>query len=199
MLTGAVRDRENVDVQEVDLLYELFTRYYQSVDRPTFDRDWEEKDWVLLLRDDEGVLRGFTTMKLFDLEVLGHRVRTVFNGNTIIDQAYWGEHGLVRTWCRFMAELKSKVPAVPLYWYLICSGYRTYLFLPLFFREFLPRCDRSPPLFEKNLRDFLGRMKFAEEYRDGVVHVAKPRECLRSELAAPSATKLRNRHVRFFV
>ncbi len=41
-------------------------------------------------------------------------------------------------------------------------------------------------------------MKFAEEYRDGVVHVAKPRECLRSDLAAPSATRLRNRHVRFF-
>ena len=34
MLTGAVRDRENVDVQEVDLLYELFARYYRSVTVP---------------------------------------------------------------------------------------------------------------------------------------------------------------------
>ena len=199
MLQGTVLARETVDGAVVERLYELFVAYYHDVDRSMFDRDWEEKDWALLLRDVEGTVRGFTTMKLYDLDIFGCRVRAVFNGNTITDQACWGEQELVRTWCRFMAELKMDAPSVPLYWYLISSGFRTYLFLPLFFRDFVPRCDRQPAAFEAELRDYLGRMKFPEEYRDGMIRVAKPRECLRPELAVPSPAKLRNAHVRFFV
>ena len=199
MLTGTVSACESVDARVVDRLYDLFVKYYRDVERRVFDQDWEEKDRVLLLRDTEGTIQGFTTMKLYDLDFVERRVRVVFNGNTIIDPSYWGEQELVRPWCRFMAELKMEAPSVPLYWYLISSGYRTYLFLPLFFREFVPRWDRSPPVFEAGLRDFLGRMKFPEEYRDGVVHVEKPRECLRPDLAVPSPARLKSRHVQFFL
>lgn len=198
-LAGAVLPRGAIDAEDVDRLYDLFVRYYLHVDRATFDRDWNEKDWILLLRDDAGVLRGFTTMKLYDLVVSGRPLRAVFNGNTIIDQAYWGEQALVRTWCGFMAELKAKAPVVPLYWYLICSGYRTYLYLPLFFREFFPRHDRALPDFERELIDFLGGMKFPTEYRDGVVRVARERECLHRGLAVPPAAKMKHPHIRFFV
>ena len=198
-LTGAVEPCDSLDGADVERLFRLFSRYYRHVDHPTFERDWNEKDWVLLLRDDRGAIRGFTTMKLYEVEVLGRIVRAVFNGNTIIDQNYWGEQTLVQVWCEFMAALKSKAPTVPLYWYLISSGYRTYLYLPLFFRAFFPRHDQVTPLFERKLIDFLGRMKFPSEYEDGIVRVAEERECLLGNLAPPSAAKLRNRHVQFFV
>jgi hypothetical protein len=87
---------------------------------------------------------------------------------------------------------------MPLYWFLICSGYRTYLYLPLFFHEFAPRYDRPTPEFEHALIDTLGRMKYPDEYADGVVHVRRPRECLRPDLAVPRPAKLDNPHVRFF-
>jgi hypothetical protein len=98
-----------------------------------------------------------------------------------------------------MAELKMREPAVPLYWYLISSGFRTYLYLPLFFKEFYPRHDRGGACFEKDLSELLGRMKFPEEYHDGIVRVSRPRECLRRELAVPPPARLRNPHVRFFL
>ena len=198
-LSGTVRPRAEVDPAEADRLYDLFVRYYLNVERATFDRDLAEKDWVLLLRDAAGELRGFTTLKLYDVELLGRRVRAVFNGNTIIDRASWGDQELVRAWCGFMAQLKSHAPSVPLYWYLISSGYRTYLYLPLFFREFYPRHDVETPLFEARLIDCLGRMKFPDEYRDGCVRVAEPRECLRPDLAVPLESRARNPHVRFFL
>ena len=198
-LCGTVVRREDVSLEDVERLHELFLRFYSHVERSVFEHDWKEKDWVLLLRDASGTLRGFTTMKLFDIEVLGRRLRAIFNGNTIIDRAFWGEQELVRTWCAFMAGLKAEAPAVPLYWYLISSGYRTYLFLPLFFREFFPRFDRATPAFEGRVIDSLGRLKFPDEYHDGCVRVARPRECLVRELAEPSDVKLRSPHVRFFV
>ena len=42
-------------------------------------------------------------------------------------------------------------------------------------------------------------MKFPKEYRQGIVRVEEPRECLDLDLAIPSEHKLRNPHIRFFV
>ncbi len=61
-----------------------------------------------------------------------------------------------------MAERKAEEPATPLYWYLICSGYRTYLYLPLFYRQFYPRYDQPTPELEQRLLDALGRCKLGQ-------------------------------------
>jgi hypothetical protein len=197
-LAGRVVARQDVDAGLTERLYELFSRFYIHVDRRAFDRDQAEKDWVLLLSDAAGQVQGFTTLKQYNVAVQGQRVRAVFSGNTIIDREFWGEQELVATWCRFMAGLKREAPGLPLYWFLICSGYRTYLYLPLFFQEFFPRHGRETPAFEAALIDALGKTKFPDEYRDGVVHVRQPRECLRPDLAAPRQAKLGNSHVQFF-
>ena len=198
-LIGKLVPRSEIGKSELDRLFGLFAEYYTDVDRELFERDLDEKDWVLLLQDGAGVARGFTTLVVYELELEGRRIRAAFNGNTIIDAEHWGQQELVRAWTRFMAERKAEDPATALYWYLICSGYRTYLYLPLFYREFYPRYDRPTPDFERTLIETLGRRKFPDEYRDGVIRVARARECLRTDLAEPPPHKLRKPHVRFFV
>jgi hypothetical protein len=188
-----------VNAALADRLFELFGRYYLYADRAAFDHDQAEKDWVLLLADAGGTIQGFTTLKLYEVTVLGRPLQAVFSGNTIIDRSYWGEQELVASWCRFMAGLKRQTPELPLYWFLICSGYRTYLYLPLFFHTFYPRPERTTPAFEQALIDTLGTMKFGAEYRDGIVQVTRPRECLLADLADPAPHKLHNPHVRFFL
>ena len=198
-LTGSVICRSDVDSVTRDELYRLFFRYYQKINRAAFDQDLDEKDWVLLLRDSAGVVQGFTTMKLYDLRYEGNRIRAIFSGNTIIEKQYWGDIALMKTWGKFMARRKCEYPDIPLYWYLICSGYRTYLFLPFFFKDFYPCNNKLTPEYEKKLIDALGSMKFPHEYKDGIVRVSSPRECLQPDLAVPPERKLKNPHVRYFV
>ncbi len=198
-LRGCVLPMREVDVETADKLFAIFCRHYVHVDRATFDRDQAEKQWVLLLSDDGGEIRGFTTMVLYDLRFEGRPIRVVFSGNTIVDRDYWGEQTLVRSFGRFMAKVKSQEPSVPLYWYLICSGHRTYRYLSLFYREFYPCYDAATPPRTQKLIDGLGRLKFADEYHDGIIRVSQPRECLRPELAVPTEDRTKNPHVRFFV
>ncbi len=198
-LTGSVISRACVDNTTLEALYQLFIRYYREVDRETFYQDLAEKDWILLLKDSEDTVQGFTTMQLFDLLYKGKRIRAIFSGNTIIERNFWGDMALMKTWGTFMAQRKCEAPDIPLYWYLICSGYRTYLFLPFFFRDFYPSHVTPTPEYEKQLIDYLGLMKFPDEYKDGIVCVSNPRECLRPDLAIPPDRKLRNPHVRYFV
>jgi len=198
-LAGSIVARTAIDGELAGRLYSLFVQYYDHVDRVTFDRDLAGKDWVLLLKDGCGIVQGFTTLRLYELTFRSLQIRAVFNGNTIIDRSCWGGQELVRCWCRFMARLKLEAADTRLYWFLICSGYRTYLYLPLFYRSFYPRYGCETPEFEQALIDFLGRMAFPDEYRDGIVRVAGPRECLQADLAVPPAHKQKHSHVKFFV
>ncbi|MBB82165.1 MAG: hypothetical protein CMN02_14465 [Roseibacillus sp.] len=198
-LNGAIIPRSTVTEYQKNAFFDLWESYYQNVDRGMFEDDLAEKDWILTLSDESGIIRGFTTMKFYELEIRGKPIRAIFNGSTIIDRDYWGEQELVHTWCRFMAELKRDEPEIALYWYLIVSGFRTYMFLPLYFREFYPNHATATPAFEQEIIDTLAEMKFPEEYRQGIVRVANPRECLDPDLAVPNTHKLRNPHIRFFV
>tara|TARA_B100000949_G_C14228515_1_gene427845 strand:- start:509 stop:1270 length:762 start_codon:yes stop_codon:yes gene_type:complete len=180
-------------------LYEIFVKYYSSTDLMTFEKDLNEKQWVLLMKDKNGTVQGFTSMMLYDFIFQGKRVRAVFSGNTIIEKDFWGSGVLSKTWCHFMAYLKVSEPNVPLYWYLISSGYRTYLFLPLFYKEFYPRYDKATPSFEAQLIDTLGQMKFPSEYSDGLVRPIVPRECLQQSIAQPEERRMKNPHVAFFL
>ena len=198
-LTGAVVPRFKVSEKVKDHLFELWNTYYQNVDRKMFEEDIAEKDWVLTLSDEEGTIRGFTTLKFYELEIQNRTIHAIFNGSTIIARDWWGDQELVHTWCRFMAEMKREAPDTPLYWYLIVSGFRTYMFLPIFFKNFYPNHATTTPSIEQEVLDRLGELKFPGEYRDGIIHVKEPRECLDPEIAIPGEHKLRNPNIRFFV
>ncbi len=197
-LIGVTQRREDVPVDEVNSYYQLFSQYYRKVDWDVFLDDWLEKEWVITLKDREGVLRGFTTLMLYEMEFKGEPLRAVFSGNTIIEKEFWGEQVLARSWGDFMADRKLEKPEIPLYWFLISSGFRTYLFLPIFFKNFYPSVKQGTPQYEQELIDCLGRMKFPDEYKEGVVRVHKERECLRKDLTQAHRSRKMIEHIQFF-
>ena len=81
-------------------------------------------------------LCGFSTLTL--LQLPGAPWRVLFSGDTIIDHAHWGEQALALEFCRFAGQIKASAPDLPLYWFLISKGYRTYRYLHLFAREYWP-------------------------------------------------------------
>lgn len=169
-----------------DAMFALYTAYFATADRITFERDLAEKEWVILLCDDDGTIEGFST--LMRLRLGGATV--FFSGDTIVARHRWGSLDLPRLWARHVfAEADADT-----YWFLISSGWRTYRFLPLFFREFYPRDAAMKPLL-----DTIARAKFGEAYdaRTGVIRLATPAP-LREGVSNPEA-RMSNPHVRFFV
>ena len=172
------------------------------MDEERFRRDLREKDAVILLRDRwDGVVHGFSTQQIFRLTVAGRTVRALFSGDTIIDRAYWGEQELVRGWCHFAGRTLADDPATPLYWFLISKGYRTYLYLPLFFHRFLPGRDGVAGSFESQRLDALARAKFGRSYHpaSGTLRFRESQGQLKPGLAETPAGREDNPHVRFFL
>jgi hypothetical protein len=183
-------------------MFGLFVRHYEHVDRRRFEADLADKDYVILLREaDSGALRGFSTQEVLRVRVRGASVAAIFSGDTIIDRAFWGEQELVRAWGRFAGALHAETRPVPIYWFLISKGYRTYLYLPLFFERYLPCAGGPAPAFEQDVLDALALAKFPDSYRrdSGLLEFPDRRGNLTPELAAVPPARLRDPRVRFFL
>lgn len=182
-------------------MYEIFARHYDCVSLEQFLLDLSEKNCVLVLRNADHAICGFSTQKVFRVSVKGTPVRAVFSGDTIVDRAYWGEQELGRCWCQYVSSVYWDEPDVPLYWFLISKGYRTYLYLPLFFEAFYPNCETPTPPFEQRLLDTLAVAKFPQYYRpeSGLIEFPQSQGQLKPHLAEIPARRLRNPHVQFFL
>lgn len=178
--------RAELTRRDRDAMFALYTTYFATTDRITFERDLGEKEWVVLLWGDDGDVAGFSTlmrMRVGDATIF-------FSGDTIVARHRWGSFDLPRIWSRHVfAEADANT-----YWFLISSGYRTYRFLPLFFRDFYPGNAALKPLLDE-----IAATKFGDAYdaSTGVVRLATPSP-LREGISNPEL-RMNNPHVRFFV
>ena len=209
-LHGRVVARQTLDTPTRDAMFSLLTAHFVGVDRATFDRDLEAKSCAILLEDDAGNVRGFSTMVVYESCPAGMPVSVVYSGDTIVDPAWWGSPALARTWVRAVRQLAPESEARDVYWLLLTSGFRTYRFLPVFFREFYPRFDAATPAREAALLDVLAQERFGQQYdaASGVVRFEHPQILSPDLVTLPGHRMARkntedrpvpDRHIAFFL
>lgn len=183
-------------------LYDLFCRHYDHVSFEKFKADFSKKDYVIVLRESEGnEIRGFSTQVLYDYVVDETPIKILFSGDTIIDRECWGEQALMKTWCSLAGAIKSQYPTTKLYWLLISKGYRTYLYLPLFYRSFYPRRGNDLLAFEQKIASTFAVEKFGSSFNpvSGIISFDSPQGQLRPELADIPMHRQDDLDVRFFL
>ncbi|MGE5673703.1 MAG: hypothetical protein ACM3XM_07425 [Mycobacterium leprae] len=194
---GRVVARTALSDAERDGMFALLTRYFAGHTREHFERDLAEKESVILLEAD-GLIVGFSTLMLMRTAVDGRPVIAVFSGDTIVARENWGESELMRLWVRHVLNVTAGA-GVPVYWFLISSGYKTYRFLPTFFQEFYPTYLRETPAWTVRVMESLARTKFGDEY-DTAAGIVRFREAtpLQDGVANVTDRRLKDPHVSFF-
>ena len=181
-------------------MFALMGTVYDAVDEATFISDLEEKDFVILTSCD-GEIVGFTTGMVRSSTVAGRAVRYVFSGDTVISPEHWGPGHFFALWFKLMGRIKAAEPDVPLYWFLVAKGHRTYRFMTGFFRRYVPRPGREADSFLVAVRDTLSREKFGSYYDadSGLIDFGVSKGHLVPELQDASALAGGNRIVRDFI
>ncbi len=200
-LYSQVLPRADLTPQTVEAMFEVFRENFARTSLDLFRRDLSDKNWVILIRDDaRDQVQGFSTLALYETEFLGSPVSVVYSGDTIIRRVYWGTPELPRRWIHTVLE-KSEKMAQPVYWLLISSGYKTYRFLTVFYKEFYPRYDQPTPPAMQALMDHLASQRFGAEYRceEGVVRFTNGATPLRDGIAHITDERLHDPHVAFYI
>lgn len=182
-------------------MFELMGEYFYNVKEETFYSDLGEKDFAVILEDiTTGIIQGFSTLKVFEHKVEKTPIRVVFSGDTIIHKKYQGERELFRKTGEFFLFLIKKYEGEKLYWFLISMGYKSYLLLPLFFKNFYPCYNKGTPEFEQKVINALGNLRYPLNYNSdaGVIQFHRAREYLKPDIGT-SKSVYNNPHIKFFI
>lgn len=186
----------------IDAMWRLYEDHYDHVDRATFERDLAEKQYVFLGRDRcSGEVVGFSTALFYRQRHGGRMAGIYFSGDTIIHPRYWGQRALHTTVFASLLRWKLRHPATPLYWYLICSGYRTYLTLVRNFPNHWPHHARLTPPAIAGLIDAVSRARYGDAWKAdrGVIAFSGPQPVVRQQTAPFTEDVLALPEVAFFV
>ncbi len=177
----------------------IYLATYDGSSHELFLGDLASKDEVLLLHAAAGLV-GFTTLRTFAYAWEGRQLRVIYSGDTVVERAHWGQQSLAFAWISRMGALKREQPDVPLFWFLLVKGHRTFRYLPVFGKSFYPHwsIDRSDL---KLLADALAKDMFPSDYNPttGVVEFQQSRGHLKPHLALPTPQELDREGVRFFL
>lgn len=147
----------------------LLGRHFEGVSPGQFAADLAGKTHVLRLVDG-GTLAGFSTIAYERLDDAGEAIGVIHSGDTIVDPAAWHAAALAPAWVAAVHAIHAG--RGPLWWLLICSGVRTWRFLPTCCRDFVPRPGGDPALLAR--RDRLAARRYGAACAGGIVRLAAP-------------------------
>jgi len=177
----------------------LYLRYYDSSSEALFLSDLEHKTEALLVYSGAELV-GFTTQEVYRRSWQGQDIQVIYSGDTVVEQAHWGQQALAFSWIERAGRIKREAPDIPLYWFLIVKGHRTYRYLPAFALKFHPhwseQCDSM-----KSLADSLASDKFGTDYdpEKGIIAFPESRGQLKGNYAHPTADEQSKQAVQFFL
>lgn len=194
--------RRQLSQEARDEMWRLYVSHYENVDRATFCADLEEKQEVFLGRDRvTGDIVGFSTAILYNHRYRGRDLGVYFSGDTIIHPDYWGQTAFHSCVTQRLARWKLRHPFTPLYWFLICSGYRTYLTMARNVPDHYPHFRHGCPDWERGLIDELSRSRYGDAYRaqQGVIRFDGAQVRLRPAIAPFTHEVTQLEEVAFFL
>jgi hypothetical protein len=206
-LTGRIVPRAALDGAQRTGMFSLLCAHFAGVDWDTFGADLAEKNFALLLEDASGRLRGFSTLLVYASRVKPG-VTVVYSGDTIVERGWWGSPALPLTWLRAVRNITPSYEGREVWWLLLTSGFRTYRFLPVFFRRFTPRYDDSTHDQSSNdstvdecaLLAMLAAERFGDRFdaASGIVRLARPQTLVPELLDVPDG-RAADRDIAFFL
>ena len=194
--------KEALTEEEIRRMYELMTSNYSDVTLEIFQDDLDKKQFIGLIKDVSDRIQGFTTYAVNPAGTGGKDHYIIFSGDTIIDPHHWGTQILMKGWCYTIGRLIASDHSKNWYWYLLSKGHRTFMYLPLFFKQFYP----SPtPAYAKDelakIADITSTKLYGESWKKelGIIRFDHYHSALKPELAEATFKKINSPFVRFFL
>lgn len=193
MLKGTVIRVKSLNDAQMKSMYLIMAKYFDNIIESTFYSDLSKKEDAILLHDENGVIRGFTSLAVFPC---GERTQLIFSGDTIIEKQYWGNSDLQPVWLKSALARAAGFDGKT-YWLLLSKGCKTYKFLPTFFNNYYPRAGVETPREIQEIIDGFARRQFGDKYQNGVWAAGK--DFLKKDFAKISEARLKNKNIAFFL
>ena len=191
--------RSDLTSAQIGEMFKVLAGHFDGVSQEQFTRDLVEKNRVILLLRDNRLV-GFSTMLAYTTVFDGDSLNVFYSGDTIVAPEAWGTTALPRAWIAAVNEWREQLPVGRCFWLLLTSGFRTYRFLPVFWREFFPCFDKPTPVQTRRLLNQLSQERFGSQFDSsaGVVRFDSPQRLCANLQEFPNGRE-RDSHIAFFL
>ncbi len=198
-MRGEVVPASGLAASDLRRMLTLLDTYFEGVTHEQFERDLKDKTSVVLLRDEEGTIQGFSTFKVYRSTATKQSTAVVCSGDTIVDLAHRASTALARTWLQVARSMAAAMECERSVWLLIVSGFRTYRFMPVFWRRHLPRHGHASDA-DRVLLIALAFERFGPAFdaSSGIVRLSSPQR-LRPQFVEVPSEKEADPEIRFFL
>lgn len=198
LVTSSLVRRTDLAPVQVEGMFGLLESCFDGVSREQFELDLAWKNWVVILMKG-GQMVGFSTLALETATYQGCGIHVLYSGDTLVLPQGRASTTLPRAWIAAVRGLKERLPGQRLFWLLLTSGFRTYRFLPVFWKEFYPRFDKETPAGVRDMMNQLAANRFGSQYdpNTGLVRFEHPQR-LRHGWGIIPQGRLSDAHVGFF-
>ena len=196
-----IKKVNKINNDEIEKMFCLHSEYFANAQLKNFIHDLKEKDWCILITDETENVKGYSTIQLIDTTFEGREIKFLFSGDTLVAKENWHDNLLSGAFGQFILYLNEKFFDKELYWLLISKGFRTYRFLPVYYKEYYPVHNRETPQKVKALMDHICLKKFGASYdsQKGLVVSNGQTDYLKPRMAVIPDQRKSNPHVRFFL
>ena len=198
-MNGKILRRSTLDEATKERMFRLLSSQFENVSMQQFSHDLDEKNWVLLVHDDDGELVCFSSMMIYGASLDNQNVTLLYSGDTVVDSDTWRSSALSYYWMGAIDWLRRRYKTERLYWFLLVSGFRTYRFLPVYSEFFYPRFDQPTPDHIQSLMDSMAAERFNGKYdaETGIVRLDCP-SVLKAEYSGIPENRLNDPHIAYF-
>jgi len=171
-MSEVVDERNGLAVIEVDNLtgaqrgamLGLLQSCFANVSESQFNRDLDEKEWVVLGTDPRsGGVWSFSTLRRLRITLDGERIMALFSGDTASRPDTRGAEtaaGIRAVFRKIFHEVaRNASSADRIYWFMISSTYKSYRLVPMLFRDYAPGIKRKMSDEETRIVAELCRLK----------------------------------------
>jgi hypothetical protein len=95
-LHGEIIKIDSLTSETINAMYALMDEFYDRITPSAFQKDLSEKDYSIMLYDQNNALKGFSTQKMMQVTVGKQEIYGVFSGDTIIHKDHWGSLALFK-------------------------------------------------------------------------------------------------------
>lgn len=178
-------------------MFAVFDRHFLNAHRDQFEADLANKNYVLILRNNDASVAGFSTLAVYRTPSVDAPV--VCSGDTVVEQAARSTCQFLAAWLHAVWHLRREYHCDRFHWLLIVSGFRTYRLLPVFWKASYPRFDRLTPPTIQAMIARLAAKRFGPRFdsKSGLVRFANP-QILRHRKDREPDGRLSDPHVAFF-
>ncbi len=191
-------DVKAITEDQIEAMYQLMIAYYENVDYAQFCADLAKKQTVILLYNEAKII-GFTSVEVMQITVDDITVNGVFSGNTIMAKGIPLTNILQKAFIIMVNDMMKT--RQPLYWFLICKGYKTYRYLSMYFKQYYPAANVDTPVFEKALMNAYATKKYGSAYHSetGIITNSGSNDYLKEGVAPIDKKALRHPETQFFI